>query len=145
MGGPWWNGGAPPKNHAFPKSCFDRMGLGFVDGYSSTLPVRFMNRRMPNGTSSWCGRTAGVIPPPTRFVSPLSSGCSSEQRFAYSFLQIPPRDGHPCRSANTFPCRVCRGLTPPSECGLPGAPTKRRPVIPAALAAEQRDALVDRS
>ena len=25
-----------------------------------------MNRRMPNGTSAWCGRTAGVIPPPTR-------------------------------------------------------------------------------
>jgi len=27
-----------------------------------------MNRRMPNGTSAWCGRTAGVIPPPTRSV-----------------------------------------------------------------------------
>ena len=27
-----------------------------------------MNRRMPNGTSVWCGRTAGVIPPPTDFV-----------------------------------------------------------------------------
>jgi len=25
-----------------------------------------MNPRMPNGTSVWCGRTAGVIPPPTR-------------------------------------------------------------------------------
>ena len=24
------------------------------------------HRRMPNGTSAWCGRTAGVIPPPTR-------------------------------------------------------------------------------
>ena len=55
-------------------------------------------------------------------ASPLSAGCSSEQRFACSFLQIPPRDGHPCCSANTSPCRVCRGLTPPSECALPGAP-----------------------
>src|SRR5271157_5853075 len=54
---------------------------------------------------------------------PLSASCSSGQRFAYSFLQIPPRDGHPCRSANTFPCRVCRGLSPPSECALPGAPS----------------------
>jgi len=27
-----------------------------------------MNRRMPNGTSAWCGRTAGVIPPPTRLI-----------------------------------------------------------------------------
>ena len=55
-------------------------------------------------------------------LKPLSASCSSGQRFAYSFLQIPPRDGHPCRSANTSPCRVCRGLTPPSECALPGAP-----------------------
>ena len=34
---------------------------------------------------------------------PLSASCSSSQRFAYSFLQIPPHDGHPCRSANTSP------------------------------------------
>jgi len=59
-------------------------------------------------------------------VPPLSASCSSSQRFAYSFLQIPPRDRHPCCSANTSPCRVCRGLTPPSECALPGAP-KRSP------------------
>ena len=25
--GPWWNGGAPHMNHAYPKSWFDRMGL----------------------------------------------------------------------------------------------------------------------
>src|SRR5271157_1911669 len=58
-------------------------------------------------------------------VPPLSASCSSGQRFAYSFLQIPPHDGHPCRSANTSPCRVCRGLSPPSECALPGAPTQK--------------------
>ncbi len=56
-------------------------------------------------------------------VPPLSAACSSGQRFAYSFLQIPPRDRHPCCSANTSPCRVCRGLAPPSECALPGAQT----------------------
>ena len=58
-------------------------------------------------------------------VLPLSASCSSGQRFACSFLQIPPRDGHPCRSANTSPCRVCRGLAPPSECALPGAQIRK--------------------
>ena len=46
---------------------------------------------------------------------PLSASCSSGQRFACGFLRIPPHDGHPCRSANTPPCRVCRGLSPPSH------------------------------
>ena len=36
----------------------------------------------------------------------------------YGFLQISPRDGHPCRSANTSPCRVCRGLSPPGRCTM---------------------------
>ncbi len=40
---------------------------------------------------------------------------SSGQRFACGFLQIPPRDGHPCRPADTSPCRACRELTPPSD------------------------------
>src|SRR5882724_3861674 len=42
--------------------------------------------------------------------------------FACGFLQIPPRDGHPCRPANDSPCRVRRRLSLPSECALPGAP-----------------------
>ena len=41
--------------------------------------------------------------------------CSSGQRFACSFLQIPPHDGHPCRPANSSLCRACRGLSPPSD------------------------------
>jgi len=28
--------------------------------------------------------------------------CPSSQRFAYSFLQTPPHDGHPCCSAIYF-------------------------------------------
>ena len=64
---------------------------------------------------------------------PLSASCSSGQRFAFSFLQIPPRDGHPCCSANTSPCRVCRGLSPPSECALPGAHRVGGGVAPAVL------------
>src|SRR5882672_6258877 len=29
----------------------------------------------------------------------------------------------PLPSANTCPCRLCRGLSPPNECALPGAQT----------------------
>ena len=54
-------------------------------------------------------------------VTPLSASCSSRQRFASGFLQTPGHPGNPCRAANTSPCRVCRGLPPPSECALPGA------------------------
>src|SRR6266404_7524096 len=50
--------------------------------------------------------------------------CSSSQRFACGFLQIPPHDGHPCRPANDSPCRVHRRLSLPSECALPGAQNK---------------------
>lgn len=50
--------------------------------------------------------------------------CSSDQRFAIGFLQIPPRDGHPCRSASSSPCRACMGLQPTSQCALPGAQRK---------------------
>ena len=50
--------------------------------------------------------------------------CSSGQRFACGFLQIPPRDGHPCRPANDSPCRARRRLSLPSKSALPGAQTK---------------------
>ena len=40
-------------------------------------------------------------------------------------LLTPPHAGRPCRSANTSPCRVGRGLAPPSECALPGALKKK--------------------
>ena len=33
----------------------------------------------------------------------------------------------PLPLANTSPCRACRGLSPPSECALPGAPKQERP------------------
>src|SRR5690625_2570949 len=59
--------------------------------------------------------------------------CTSGQRFAFGFLQIPPHDEHPCRSASSSPCRACRGLPPPSECALPGA-QKERGGLPQAAA-----------
>ncbi len=57
----------------------------------------------------------------TRHGRLVCGSCSSDQRFACSFLQIPPRGGHPCRPANGSPCRVRRELSSPSECALPGA------------------------
>jgi len=36
--------------------------------------------------------------------------CPSGQRFAFAFLQIPPRDGHPWRSATGSPYRAQTGL-----------------------------------
>src|SRR5690606_32130107 len=47
-----------------------------------------------------------------------------------SDLQSP---GEPLPSANTSPCRACGGLSPPSECALPGAHRVGRGVTPAAL------------
>ena len=61
----------------------------------------------------------------TRLRRLISTSCSSGQRFAYSFLRIRSRPRHPCRSANSSPCRVSRGLSPPSKCALPGAPKKK--------------------
>ncbi len=52
---------------------------------------------------------------------------SSGQRFACAFLQIPPRDGHPCRPANSSPGRAGRGLPPPSGCALPSVPQSKNP------------------
>jgi hypothetical protein len=62
-----------------------------------------------------------------------SASCSSGQRFAPGFLPIRSRPRHPCRSANSSPCRASGGLSPPSECALPGAPKKK--------ASRDRDAL----
>ena len=44
-----------------------------------------------------CSKLAQIIP---AFVC---SSCPSDRDFAYSFLQIPPHDGHPCCSANGSP------------------------------------------
>ena len=61
-----------------------------------------------NGLRTHCGRL-------------ICDFCSSGQCFACSFLQIPPRDGHPCRPANCSPCRANSGLSPPSH---PAATTR---------------------
>jgi hypothetical protein len=74
----------------------------------------------------------------------VSASYSSRQRFASGFLRIPSHPGHPCRAANTSPCRVCRGLPPPSECALPGA-RKRGARCRAPLRVASRKGLRNRS
>jgi hypothetical protein len=62
-----------------------------------------------------------------------SPRCSASIRFLFVrpalCLRLPPDSQSPATplpSANTSPCRVCRGLSPPSECALPGAQRKTR-------------------
>ena len=47
--------------------------------------------------------TSSLLADLSVFPSLICDFCPSDQRFAYSFLQIPPRDGHPCCSAIHFP------------------------------------------
>jgi hypothetical protein len=64
------------------------------------------------------------------------SACSPHGAASIRFLFVAPAlcfrlpsdsrsPGKPLPSANTCPCRLCRGLPPPNECALPGAPEKR--------------------
>ena len=71
----------------------------------------------------------GSIGPLTRSGCLVCGFCSSGQRFAYGFLQIPPRGGHPCRSANSSPCRVCRGLSPLSIAPCLAHKHKKAPIL----------------
>ena len=77
------------------------------------------------------------------YVIPVRQASASESLFvrlpACGFLQPTPHDANlgvfaTCRPANTSPCRVYRGLAPPSKCALPGAqPKKGRAVSGPAL------------
>ena len=50
------------------------------------------------------------------FPSLICGSCPSGQRFAYSFFQIPPHDGHPCCSAMYFVVVYAHsGLSPVRE------------------------------
>ena len=80
-----------------------------------------------------------LVLPATFWTSPLSAGlsvfpslicgsCSSGQGFAYSFLQIPPHDGHPCCSAMYFVVAYAySGLSPQTD-GMPVILQKHRGV-----------------
>ena len=47
--------------------------------------------------------TSSLLADLSVFPSLICDFCPSDQEFAYSFLQIPPHDGHPCCSAIHFP------------------------------------------
>ena len=71
---------------------------------TSTLKVHALSPHLPatfTGTSSnfW---TSSLLADLSVFPSLICGSCTSGQGFAYSFLQIPPRDGHPCCSAMYF-------------------------------------------
>ena len=81
----------------------------------STHKVRALSLHVPAAfthTSSnfW---TSSLLADLSVFLSLICGSCSSGQRFAYSFLQIPPRGGHPCCSAMRFVVAYVRsGLSP---------------------------------
>ena len=71
---------------------------------TSTLKVHALSPHLPatfTGTSSnfW---TSSLLADLSVFPSLICGSCPSGQGFAYSFLQIPPHDGHPCCSAMYF-------------------------------------------
>ena len=61
--------------------------------------------------------------------------CPSDQRFAYSFLQIPPHGRHPCCSAIHFPLPGHVRDSHPLE-RAHGAQTKKRPPDGGLIASE---------
>ena len=81
----------------------------------STHKVRALSLHVPatfTHTSSnfW---TSSLVADLSVFLSLICGSCPSGQRFAYSFLQIPPRGGHPCCSAMRFVVAYVRsGLSP---------------------------------
>ena len=82
---------------------------------TSTLKVRALSPHPPatfTGTSGnfWASSLFADLPV---FPSLICGSCSSGQGFAYSFLQIPSRDGHPCCSAMYFVVTYAYSGLPP--------------------------------
>ncbi len=63
--------------------------------------VSTAQQRSPPTVHSWQVRP---------FITPVSSNY-----YGFGFLQTRGHPQHPCRSANTSPCRACRGLSPSSH------------------------------
>ena len=83
-------------------------------------------------------QTAARQGPRAMRIVPHRSRCSTftvdrRQLEADARYQIRSRPRHPFRSANTSPCRVCRGLAPPRTCARPGAQEKGRGRMPRPL------------
>ena len=97
---------------------------------TSTLKVLALSPHLPatsTGTSNnfW---TSSICADLSVFPSLICGSCPSGQGFAYSFLQIPPHDGHPCCSAMYFVVAYAySGLSPVRA--RPWRANTKKPVI----------------
>ena len=86
---------------------------------TSTLKVHALSPHLHatfTGTSSnfWTSSSFSDL---SALPNLICGSCPSGQGFAYSFLQIPPRDGHPCCSAMYFVVAYAySGLSPVRAC-----------------------------
>ena len=94
--------GSPRQDHRPPRVMRVTFPL-MLAAYTSTVSVQVPGFK-DNGLLTHRDRLIG-------------DSCSSSQRFAFGFLQIPPLGVHPCRSANRSPCRADSGLAPLSHPG----------------------------
>ena len=90
------------------KSCFNHGLYSFftphVSENSTGKHMHFHSMSLPHllqliPGSFWTSTCIAVLSSPAA----LCDFCSSGQSFAFHFLQIPPRGGHPCGSAIIFP------------------------------------------
>ena len=58
--------GAIHMNASFPKSYFDKLGLVSLLNQHEQFRMYYHEPPYTEPYVRWCGRTAGVIPPPTR-------------------------------------------------------------------------------
>ena len=82
---------------------------------TSTLKVRALSPHLSATSTRTSGNfwTSSLLADLSVFPSLICDFCPSDQGFAYSFLQIPPHDGHPCCSAIHFlVAQACSGLSP---------------------------------
>ena len=82
---------------------------------TSTLKVRTLSPHLSATSTRTSGNfwTSSLLADLSVFPSLICDFCPSDQGFAYSFLQIPPHDGHPCCSAIHFlVAQACSGLSP---------------------------------
>jgi len=67
-------------------------------GKARDLPPIYPPHLLPHLLDSYWASSFMALSP--RCGCLICGSCSSGQEFAYSFLQIPPHDEHPCCSAN---------------------------------------------
>ena len=82
---------------------------------TSALKVRALSPHLSATSTRTSGNfwTSSLLADLSVFPSLICDFCPSDQGFAYSFLQIPPHDGHPCCSAIHFlVAQACSGLSP---------------------------------